>query len=149
MLKKFSATSPASASTAIASPILMGLDAFESVQVIAVLRGGTGGTLDVYIQMSDDQEGTTFVDIMHFTQLADGAAATTKMHSMSRASQSLTQVAVGIGDATTPNVALASGSLLGGEFGAKWRVVFVAGAGTSAGATQTIYVFGSPAKRRV
>jgi hypothetical protein len=145
MLKKWTGTSPSTATTSISSTIITGLDAFESMKIVTVLQGGTGGTLDVYLQMSDDPDGTVWIDYAHFTQLADGAAQQTRLYSVSRQTERLTAIQVAIGD--TP--ALAAGTVLGGEFGAKMRVITVAGAGTSAGAPQTIYFIGSPARRRV
>lgn len=145
MLKTWTGTSPASASTSISTLIVTGLDAFEAMKIVTIFQGATGGTLDIYLQMCDDQDGSTWVDYAHFTQIAAGAASATSLYSVTRQTERLTAIAVAVGD--TP--ALAAGTVLGGEFGAKMRVVMVAGAGTSAGTAQTIHFLGSPARRRV
>ena len=145
MLKTWTGTSPAAAGTSISTPIVTGLDAFESMKIVTIFEGGVGGTLDIYRQMCDDQDGSAWVDFAHFAQLADAAASLTRLYSVTRQTERLTAIAVAVGD--TP--ALAAGTVLGGEFGAKMRVVMVAGAGTSAGTAQTIHFLGSPARRRV
>ena len=145
MLKTWTGTSPAAAGTSISTLIVTGLDAFESMKIVTILEGGVGGTLDIYLQMCDDQDGGVYVDYAHFAQLADGAASLTRLYSVSRQTERLTAIAVAVGD--TP--ALAAGTILGGEFGAKMRVIMVAGSGTSEGKAQTIHFIGSPARRRV
>lgn len=126
------ATSPASASTVVAKTIT-GLGSFRSMVCYAKIQGGTGGVLDIYIQFLLD-DGTTWVDYAHFTQLAAGAAQIQRLFSTSREGQQTTIATVGSG--TTP--ALAAGTVIGGDFGDKIRILFVAGASTSAGAAQTI-----------
>lgn len=145
MLKIWTDTSPDTASTSISTKIISGLDAFESMQIVAVLTGATGGTLDVYLQMCDDPDGSVWIDYAHFPQVSAGAAASTLLYTVTRQKERLTGLAVAIGD--TP--ALAAGTVAGGDFGSKMRVIMVAGASTSAGAAQTIYFAGSPARKRV
>ena len=141
-VEKFSlgGTSPAAASTA-ASTTITGLEAFKSLTFYCVLTGATGGTLDIYIQWSPDL-GTTWVDYAHFAQLADGAAAIKRFFSVSRYGQQTTVTAVGSGTTASPGVALAANTVLGGDFGDRLRVVYVAGGGTSAGAAQIINFVG-------
>lgn len=131
-----SSTSPAAASTAVGATIT-GLETIKSFYLYAVLTGGTGGTLDIYLQVSPDH-GTTWVDYAHFAQLAAGAAAVTKAFTISRGAQQTTITAVGAG--TSP--ALAVNTVLGGDFGDRMRVLYVAGASTSAGAAQVIKFVG-------
>lgn len=143
-----SAASLATASTVIAGAgELNGLDVCDSIMVVASLQGVTGGTLDVYLQVAVDTSATspTWVDYAHFPQLAAGAAATTLAFTVSRQGQQLSFLTVGTGT----SVALAANTIVGGDFGERMRVVFVVGAGASAGAAQTIRIFGSAAKRRV
>lgn len=137
---KLVGTSPDSASTAVLAASagypakLVGLEKFSHLEVIADLVGAAGGTLDVYLQTSHD--GLRWNDYAHFAQLADGAAAVTKAFAVSRTGQQLSITT--IGKDNTP--ALAANAVLGGEFGDELRVLCVAGAGTSAGATLTILV---------
>lgn len=139
--KLISDTSPASASTAAGSAVY-GLDKFDSLMIVATLAGATGGTLDVYLQVSPD-EGTTWVDYAHYPQLAAGAASSTRVWCVTRKAQQTTLATVGTGSSP----ALAANTIVGGEFGDRMRAVYVAGAGTSAGAAQTIRIFGTRLER--
>lgn len=145
MIKTLTETSPASSGTTVSTArALYGLDAFDSIMIVAVLQGATGDTLDVYLQVSEN-DSTLWVDYAHFPQIAAGAAATTRVWTVSRHAQGLSLTTVGTGN--TP--ALAANTIVGGDFGERMRVVFVAGASTSAGASQTIHLIGSASKRRV
>lgn len=135
--RPIAATSPTAAGTE-AGPTAANLGRYRSIAIVATLQGATGGTLDVYLQWSPD-EGTTWVDYAHFPQLAAGAAVSTRVWTVSRAAQQLTLTTVGSG--LTP--ALAANTIVGGEFGDRLRVVFVAGGGTSAGAAQSILIVGT------
>lgn len=131
-------TSPSSATTSAGTKIAGSLEACESLTIVATLTGATGGTLDVYLQTSFDQ-GTTWYDFAHFAQVAGAAAAITKHWHVGRQVQSATG-ATTIGSGTSP--ALAANTILGGGWGDMMRVVYTAGAGTSAGAAQSILVIG-------
>lgn len=140
--RRFSEASPTAASTAAGVALLDHLDEFESIIILATLTGATGGTLDVYLQVrtkDPDSQADEWVDYAHFAQIAAGAAAITRLWSVTRLAQ-VTTIAT-VGKNTSP--ALAVNTILGGEFGSEMRVLFVAGAGTSAGATQTIDVIGT------
>jgi hypothetical protein len=151
----FAETSPAAASTVASSQPVTGtgangaagvlqtsldLESFDALTIYASLIGATGGTLDVYLQTSID-EGTTWDDYAHFTQLAAGAGAIKYKFAVSRAGQLLVPVAVGIN--LTP--ALAAGSVVGGEWGDRMRLVMVAGASTTAGAAVSVKISASRA----
>lgn len=125
-------TSPASATTAVGTT-LPGFGDFDSFLCLATLQGATGGTLDVYLQISPDG-GTTWIDFVHFAQLAASAAQVNKTFSVTRSVQQLALQSVGTG--ISP--ALAANTVLGGNFGDRIRTLYVAGVGTSAGATQTV-----------
>lgn len=127
-------TSPSSATTAVIGNFVGGLQIYDSLQIIAIIQGATGGTLDLYLQSSVD--GSTWYDYAHYAQLAAAAASTTRTITVSRAQQQLTATA--IGSNTSP--ALAANTFLGGDFGSRIRLLAVAGAGTSAGAVQTIKI---------
>jgi hypothetical protein len=135
-----SETSPAAASTVVGAAV-SGLGDYRSVRVDALLVGATGGTLDVYIQRNIGPNAWT--DWMHFTQLASGAAAV-RYALTSENVNSTTVVTSVAGTDSTPAVALASGTFLGGHPGNTIRMVYVAGASTSAGAAVLLYVTGLP-----
>lgn len=126
-----SGASPAAAGTATVGPVSR-MDKFETLAIVATLQGATGGTLDVYIQGTADA-GQTWFDIVHFTQLAAAAPASTKVVQLSR-----TAGAAAI--TTSGDAQLAAGTVLNGEWGDQLRTKFVAGAGTTAGAAQTIEI---------
>lgn len=127
-----SETSPATASTAASSRTISGLRNYDWFKVIAELQGATGGTLDVYIQglLAD-----TYYDWAHFAQIADGGAATIQVVEPQPVNGAVT-----IGSGTSP--ALAANTFVGGYPADKVRLLFVAGAGTSAGAVQTVSIYG-------
>lgn len=129
--------SPASATTAQIGNHVGGLQIYDSLQIVATIRGGTGGTLDLYLQTSVD--GAIWYDYAHYVQFADGAAVITRYCSVSRYSQVTTLTA--IGSDLTP--ALAANTVLGGDFGQRIRLIGTAGAGTTAGTTQTIKILGT------
>lgn len=138
---KITGTSPATAITAVSTPVAVGK--YDAIRIVAVLQGGTGGTLNPRLQSSWDG-GTTWWDIVSFPQLADGAAPTTRTITLSRFNANTTPTAVGSG--TSP--ALAAGTYLDGDFGDMIRAAYTAGSGTSAGTAQTIWVLGSEARAR-
>jgi hypothetical protein len=131
------ATSPATASTVVHSVQFGNLDDLESLTIIADIRGATGGTLDVYLQTTHDG-GATWFDFAHTVQLTAGAAQVRRAWHVNRATP-VTASTV-IGTATTP--ALAADTIVGGSWGDALRIVFVAGASTTVGASQTIRLYG-------
>jgi hypothetical protein len=132
-----SATSPATPTTAVMGSPITGLGIYESLNIAATIQGATGGTLDLYLQTSPDG-GTTWVDYIHFAQLAAAAAQSTKVVTVSCGVQSTGITAVGTG--LTPS--LAASTVVGGAFGDRMRLVAVSGAGTTVGAVQTILISG-------
>lgn len=135
-------TSPASATTAINSTKWLGLHNYHWFTIDAVIQGATGGTLDIYLQRLVNRTSAgveTWADWIHFTQLAAGASAV-QYTAGPNADNTINEV--GTGDATTATPALAANTFVGGHPGRELRIVSVAGAGTSAGASQTIYVRG-------
>jgi len=143
-----SSTSPAAASTAVGLGA-SGLAKFLAVRIDAVLVGATGGVLDVYIQRKIAPN--VWVDWAHFPQLAAGAsavayslivqAANVGTPLTGTASQTIASIATAGNDAT-PTPALAAATLTLNHPGDMIRVVFVAGASTSAGGAQKIYATG-------
>jgi hypothetical protein len=126
------ATSPATASTAATTDTIKDICEYEWFLLIAELQGATGGTLDVYIQgkMAD-----TWYDWGHFIQIAAGGAAVKYM-----VQPQANNGAVAIGSGTSP--VIAADTFLGGYPGDEIRLVFTAGASTSAGAAQTVKLYG-------
>lgn len=141
--KKISQTSPSSATTELSNPVY-GLGGFDTIVVFAKLQGATGGTLDVYLQGSFDG-GVTWYEVAHFAQMA--AAAAQKTYKVTFVLNStITQVGEGTAGAAGTAV-LAAGAVAPGHPGDAMRAVFVAGASTSAGAAQTINIFGTNTRR--
>lgn len=129
-------TSPAAASTAVGATIFAGstLNA-DKLVIDATLIGGTGGTLDVYLQRK--LASNSWADWVHFPQIAAG---TTKRYSLAITGEGASIVEVGGGTDAAPGVALAANTAVDVIPGGDIRVVFVAGAGTSAGASNTIKI---------
>lgn len=139
-------TSPASATTSIGATV-EGLADYHSLLVMASIQGATGGTLDIVLQVSPDAEtvssGTRrWVDKIRYPQLAASAAATTRIVGLSRGEGSGATPLVGAFHTTT-TTAIGVNSVNLGDFGRAMRVIYIAGASTSAGAEQTIEVYGS------
>ena len=109
------------------------LDDFIALNVIATVQGATGGTLDIYGQMSPD-DGGTWYDIFHLPQLAAAAASTTYGFGLGIENASITAIGSGL------SPALAANTLALGGWASRLRLVFVAGGGTSLGATQKVWV---------
>ena len=132
----YTATSPATAVTAVADP-MGGLDKCDYVIIDASLAGGTGGTLDIYLQREiDGTASDVWADWYHFAQLSAGSTA--KVSVTSDMATTTAPIVIGIGTLAVPAVALAANTLTAREPMGRVRMVFVAGASTSAGAAQTI-----------
>lgn len=141
-----SGTSPAAAGNAVlgtiaplnslaSSGLSYDLSQFDGIAIQAAIQGATGGTLDVYIQMSMDL-GVTWTDMGHYTQLAAAAPSATTIVKFSRLVSSASAT-------TTGDAALAANTFITGEWGDRLRIKLVAGAGTSAGALQTFKIIAS------
>lgn len=135
-----SETSPAAASTVVGATV-GGLSKYDALAIYATLTGATGGALDVYLQTSFD-DGVTWYDWGHYPQRAAGAAAIAYSQAFDLRGLATTPTVVGKGTLGTPAVALAVNTFLGGAWGDRIRAVYVAGAGTSAGAAQLIEIMG-------
>lgn len=125
-------TSSSAGQTVIAGTLADGLMNAVCVEIIGQMLGATGGTLDFYIQHSADL--THWVDYAHFAQLLAGASAI-KQKVVGNLPGSI--VTIGVGTATAATPALAAGVCAGGPYKRAMRVVYVTGAGISAGAAQT------------
>ena len=138
----FAITTANAAGTEVSATTLTGCSKFDRIMVVASLLGVTGGTLDVYLQR--EIATNVWTDWLHFAQLAAAAAAI--RYACAGDPTLVVPVVVGVGTTAAPGVALAAGQCVGGHPGDKLRAVFVSGAGTAAGAAQTIYVSGWCAK---
>ena len=104
------------------------------VDVDAELVGATGGTLDVFVQVSPD-EGQNWYDAIHFPQLLAGAGAVKYRATMAYAQQNTPTTQgqpIVIGKNLTP--LLAVNTVVPGAGFNRARLVFKSGVGTSAGA---------------
>lgn len=104
----------------------------EGIWVTLKTQGATGGTIDIYLQTWD---GVDWIDWAHLPTIAAGAAvsSTTFVPHIPAVPQFITT-----GRNLTP--AMTAGNATGGPSSDRMRVLFVAGAGTTAGAMQTIRV---------
>jgi hypothetical protein len=128
---------PATASTTTVGTTTVGIPTNAlAVSVIATLPSLTGGTLDYYIQTKID--ANTWVDWMHFTQVAGGASTVVKVAHVTKHT-STAEATAGTGTDTTATPALAAGTNTGGAWGSSFRAVYVSGSGTSVGVTPKIY----------
>ena len=109
----------------------LGLDLVASIAVVYAGTGGTGGTLDLYLQTSPDN--TTWTDLVHFAQIASGTAS--KQRAVS--SRWLTQNPAAVGQGTTP---LLAASTAVGAPQRYLRLVAKTGTGTTAGAAQALTI---------
>jgi hypothetical protein len=134
------ATSPTSATYKVTTGV-PGFADFKTITFIAKIIAPASGALDVLIEHSPDQ-GTSWYEYVHFTQVAAGA---TKRYTYGPAlNDSLVEVGENnlVGDLQTTTMTLGAGSVAGGHWFDMLRVRYVAGVGTSAGATQVVNVLG-------
>lgn len=131
------ATSPSSASTVVHTEIFKGsaLSQAEGLVIDATFTGATGGTLDVYLQRKITSN--EWVDMVHFPQIA---AAASKKYTVTITGNGSSIVEVGGGTDASPGVALAANTAVDVTPGNDVRIVFVAGSGTSVGASQKIRI---------
>ncbi len=134
-----SATSPAAAGTAALGTVT-GLQAYDWFQCFAILIGGTSTAGDVaWLQYRLDPDVDIWVDWVRFPAIAAGT--TYKYSFQPFGSNSIT--ATGSGVLATPGtVGLSANTNCGGHPGDTVRLVFTAGASTSAGAAQKVYLRG-------
>lgn len=128
------ATSPASATYSRSTPVT-GFAQFEWVQIIATVQGATGGVLDIVIETSAD--GSTWLELFRTVQLAAGATSATYT-----VDPTPDGIVTARGKNLTTTFVIAAGSCVGGMWLDRMRVRMVAGAGTSAGAVQSVSVVG-------
>lgn len=99
-------------------------------------QGATGGTLSIYVQTTYDG-GATWTDLTASASMAAAAAQTTVAQTVTVSHNGNNIAPVTLNNTNTPTLA-AAGAGAHQTLGTFLRVVFVAGAGTSAGAAQTV-----------
>lgn len=129
------ATSPSSQTVNVTTQVADNLEQFDWFTIDAALDGATGGVLDVYLQRYVPALDT-WVDWVAFTQQAAGAGITRYTMDSRAASGEI----VVVGSGSTPS--LAADTMTCGHPGKKVRLVFSAGASTSAGAVQNVVLTG-------
>src|SRR5262249_42517734 len=117
-------------------PVNHDLSGFHTMRVEATLRGAANGTLNCYLQCTYDR-GQSWTDLVAFTQQTASASATTYGVTLTRSNGSAYATSVGKG--TSP--ALSAGTSRDGCWGDQVRILFVAGSGTTAGASQSFTFF--------
>ena len=136
-----SGTSPDEAGT-VAGPFVSGLARYLGLRVEARVVGATGGTLDVYLQRKIGPD--LWADWVHFAQLAAGASAllySFTIQNVSAAAGALTATTSG-GTDETPTSTGGTGLITNSHPGDMVRLVYVAGASTSAGAAIRVLITG-------
>lgn len=147
----FNETSPSAAGTAASSQVVTGdnaanipagvcglIDDYESIEVIAELKGATNGTLAVYLQTSPDG-GQTWFDSIAWPSQSSGGAQVYYQSPLSQATN--TSAPIVVGKNLAPALSNSSaGTVVNGSFGDRFRLVMVAGSGTSAGASVVVRV---------
>lgn len=135
-----SGTSPAGASaTAVGYTTATQLATYTTCSGYAVLTGGTGGTLDVFIQTAFKSVTVApiWVDVVHFPQITAAAAAAGFAFTMTRFSPSTAAITAGL-NTVSATPALPANTIVPGLLGYLVRVVYKTGVGNTAGAAQTI-----------
>ena len=126
---------PDAAGTTVGNVFKSGLlTTADKIVIDATLTGSTGGTLDVYLQRKTGTDA--WRDFVHFPQLAGAASAVRYTATLKGEGSSL--VVTGGGSDASPGVALAANTVVDVIPGGDVRIVYVAGVGTSLGASQTI-----------
>jgi hypothetical protein len=139
-----SGTSPAAPGKAELARI-RGLARYEALRIDALIQGATGGVLDLYLQRRIMNGATPiWLDWLHFTQLSAGGAAIVYSTWAGDNAPNVSLVTVGqmSDDLSTGAFALAANTFIGGLPGDELRLVANAGASTSAGAVQSVYLTG-------
>ncbi len=127
-------TSPATATYALSTAVT-GLSVYSTITIHADLIGGTGGVLDIVLETSPDG-GTTWYEYVRFATMSAAATASYAYDPV------LDGSIVAVGKGLTTTFVLAAGTARNGHWGDRMRVRMVAGSGTSAGAIQSIKLYG-------
>lgn len=135
-----SSTSPAAVTTAVGVTPATQIGMFTSCSFVATVQGGTGGTLDIYVQTwfrTLAAPAGFWADTAHLTQIAAAAAPATFAFTLTRFSPSAASVTTTLNTASLTPL-LPAGTVVPGLLGAQLRTVFKTGAGNTVGAAQVI-----------
>lgn len=111
---------------------------YDAVDVIAEIRGATGGTLAIYLQISPD-DGANFYDSIAWPVAT--AASPLVVYQSPISNSTTTTVPIVVGKNLSPALANSgTGSVINGAFSDRMRLVMVAGSGTSLGAQVIVRV---------
>jgi hypothetical protein len=136
-----SGTSPAAPSTVVGATSSTRIGSYSTCSVYVAARGATGGPLDIVIQTLFKQTNVSpgmWVDVAHLPQQAAAGALTGYSFTLTRWSTTATIFTPLNTVSGTP--VLAVNTVAPGILGQQLRVVYIAGALTTAGAAQTILV---------
>jgi hypothetical protein len=137
LIRVFSDTSPAAAGYAASASTATGVDQYKWVRAICIVTGGTGGTTDITIQSE------VCSDVWEDWARTPAVAATTTAKYAITPTGLLGVIPIGTSaEAIAAAVVLAVNTCVGGHPGHTLRLIYTAGAGTSAGAAQTTYLMG-------
>lgn len=148
----FQETSPNAPGTVASSNVVTGgqgtgwpagvaapLDSYSALNIVAEFSGATGGSLDLYIQVSTDM-GLNWYDVVHFTQAT--ALSPDKIYDVPMSNATTTTAPTVIGKNLAPALSAGTGgAVVNGAFSDRMRLVMVAGSGTSAGTSVSVKVF--------
>lgn len=110
-----------------------GLEVVDDLDIVAAIKGATGGTLDLCLQVSPD--GSTWTDFARFATITAAAPLAYKSFAVCRQAQALTMTTVGQGGTT---MTLTVNTVTGGPVPRYMRLLAIANASTTAGAVQTL-----------
>lgn len=134
-----SSTSPAGASsTVVGATSATQIGMFTTCSFYVAAQGGTGGTLDIYVQtLFKSLAGSLWVDVAHLPQLAAAGPLTAYTFTLTRWSPTTSAIFTPVNTASgTP--LLAVNTVVPGVLGYQLRVVYKTGAGNTVGAAQVI-----------
>jgi hypothetical protein len=135
----FSDNSPAAAGVVASALTITGCKSYNWFRFVALVTGDAVGTVDITIQSKIIAD--TWVDWARTPTVA--ATVTTKYYIVPESSSVITTVGTTDDALTGPyTVVLAAGTCCGGHPGESLRAVYTAGAGTTTGAAQVVYVQG-------
>lgn len=137
-----SGTSPAAPSTVVGATSATRIGMYSTCAFYVQARGATGGPLDIIVQTLFKQTNVSpgmWVDVAHLPQQAAAGALTGYTFTLTRWSPTTAAIFTPVNTVSATPV-LAVNTVVPGILGYQLRVVFVAGALTTAGAVQTILV---------
>ncbi len=136
--QKITATSPAAPGTVVHGTTFTGLEARDHYKIVATTLGPTGGDLDIYLQ---GYTGEDWFDVASLPTVGAGDPALSLTGKLYRYSQPPFRFFnwADVGLAATP--AIVGGDIDMGDFSDRLRIVFVAGIGTTVGASQMVSIY--------